>query len=147
MALKGGGEKNAKRQKSSDGGVVDRRTIELVRKLFNERDREKREQNIEEIAKMVVARNDKRSKISKLAEMVKKTKTLYKEKRNYNIEDRDFIELAALVQSHKNVSVPKKAFSVRQIRTHERFGYNEYIFDVNVGSEHMGSLPDFFAFL
>ncbi|CAB3978337.1 DNA polymerase [Paramuricea clavata] len=94
---------------------------------------------------MVVARNDKRTQINKLAEMVKKTKTLYKEKRNYNIEDRDLIELAALVQSHQNVNVPKKDFSVRQIRTHERFGYTEYIFEVTVGADHMGSLPDFFV--
>ncbi|CAB4007361.1 Hypothetical predicted protein, partial [Paramuricea clavata] len=139
MASKGGekrqrdeeGNRGNKRQKGTDGEATQRRTIELVRKLFNERDREKREQNIEAIAQMVVARNDKHSQINRLAEMVKKTKTLYKEKRSYNIEDRDLIELAALVQSHQNVSVPKKAFSVRQIRTHERFGYTEYIYDVN----------------
>ncbi|CAB4013528.1 Hypothetical predicted protein [Paramuricea clavata] len=131
-----------KRQKGNDGGVVDRKTVELVRKLFNEFDREKREKNIEEIAKMVVDRNNKQN-LSKLADMVKNTKSLYREKRNYNIEDRDIVELAALVRSHRNISLPRTSFSVRQIRTHERFGYTEYIFDVNVGSEHMRSLPDF----
>ncbi|CAB3977899.1 Hypothetical predicted protein [Paramuricea clavata] len=152
MAAKGGekrqrdeeeeGSEGNKRQKGLDA-VATQRTINLVRKLFNERDKEKREQNIKTIAQMVVARDNKSKHINKLAEMVKKTKTLYKEKRNYNIEDRDLIELAALVQSHKNVNVPKKAFSVRQIRTHERFGYNEYIFDVNVGGNHMSNLPEF----
>ncbi|CAB3980303.1 Hypothetical predicted protein [Paramuricea clavata] len=116
-----------KKQKGEMGEAVKKRTIALVRKLFNEKDREKREQNIATIAQMVVARNDKQSQINKLAEMVKKTKTLYKGKRSYNIEDRDLIELAALVQSHTNVTVPTKAFSVRQIRTHQRFGYTEYI--------------------
>ncbi|CAB3977264.1 DNA polymerase [Paramuricea clavata] len=144
------GSKRSRDERDEDGGSKkqklndEKKTTDLVRKLFNERDREKREQNIQAIAELINAKNDKRTQISKLAEMVKKTKTLYKEKRNYNIEDRDLIELAALVQERQNVDVPKKDFSAELLRTHQRFGYTEYIFDINVGSANMNSLPDFF---
>ena len=115
-----------------------------MRKLFDVFDREKREKNIEEIAKMVVG-NNKKQNLTKLSNMVKNTKLRHREKRNYNIEDRDIVELAGLVRSHKNITMPRRSFAIRQIRTHERFGYTEYILDVNVGSEHMRSLPDFFV--
>ena len=70
-----------------------------MRKLFNVFDREKREKNIEEISKMVVE-NNKKQNLTKLSNMVKNTKLRHREKGNYNIEDRDIVELAGLVRSH-----------------------------------------------
>ncbi|CAB4013699.1 Hypothetical predicted protein, partial [Paramuricea clavata] len=92
----------------------------------------------------MVTENNKKQHLTKLANMVKNTKLHRGEKHNYSIEDQDIRELAELVRKHRNISVPRTAFAIRQICTHQRFGYSEYIFDVNVGSEHVHSLPDFF---
>ena len=93
----------------------------------------------------MVGENNRKKNLSKLADMVKNNTALCRRQSNisYDIEDRDIRELASLVKRSSNMNVPRTAFSVRQIRSHQRFGYNKYIFDVNVGSENMRTLPDF----
>ena len=135
----------AKKRKGNDGAVVvDKKTVDLVRKLFENLNSEQREKNIQEIARMV-GENNRKKNLAKLANMVKNNTARRRRQPNisYGIEDRDIRELAILVKRNRNMNVPRTTFSVRQIRTHQRFGYNEYIFDVNVGSENMRTLPEF----
>jgi hypothetical protein len=134
------GKKKKGKQRST---IVDKKTVDLVSKIFDNLNNEQREKNIREIASMV-ADNNKKKHLAKLANMVKNNVTCRRQRQNYRIEDRDIRELARLVRENKNINVPRTTFSIRQIRTHQRFGYNEYIFDINVGSENMRTtLPDF----
>ena len=136
----------AKKRKGNDGAVVvDKKTVDLVRKLFENLNSEQREKNIQEIARMV-GENNRKKNLAKLANMVKNNTARRRRRQpniSYGIEDRDIRELAILVKRNRNMNVPRTTFSVRQIRTHQRFGYNEYIFYVNVGSENMRTLPEF----
>lgn len=60
------------------------------------------------------------------------------------VEDRDIRELARLVKSTGKMNIPKNVFSINLLRTHTRFGYTEYIYNVDIGSENMHTLPDFY---
>jgi hypothetical protein len=132
-----------KKRKGNDGAaVVDKKTFDLVRKLFENLNNEQREKNIQEIARMV-GENTRKKNLAKLANMVKNNTARRRQPNSYGIEDRDIRELAILVKRNSKLVVPRTTFSVRQIRTHQRFGYNEYIFYVNVGSENMRTLPEF----
>ena len=71
--------------------------------------------------------------------------TQSREKRNYDVEDRDIREISRIVeQNKKNVRIPRNAFSVDQIEIHRRFGYNEYIYNVKIGAGNVTTLPEFY---
>ena len=95
--------------------------MDLVRKIFDNLNNGQREKNIRKIARMV-GENNKKKHLAKLGNMVKNNASR-RQQHNYRIEDRDIRELARLVKGNRNISVPQTTFSVRQIRTHERFGY------------------------
>ncbi|CAB3987888.1 DNA polymerase [Paramuricea clavata] len=134
------------------------KTVDLVRKLLDTlSDEKKREQSIRQLAKMIegnnrkdnlrklagmyVERNNQKNKLSKLAGMVKNNR---RTRGSYVIEDRDIRELARIVKSRSNMNIPKTVFNIDLLRTHVRFGYNEYIYNVDIGSEHLHTLPDFY---
>jgi hypothetical protein len=52
-----------------------------------------------------------------------------REKRTFNVEDRDIHEISRIVErNRKDVRIPRNAFSVNHLQTHRRLGYNEYIY-------------------
>ena len=58
-----------------------------------------------------------------------------REKRSYNVQDRDIREILRIVEENrKNVRIGKSTFSVNQIQTHRRMGYNEYVYNVRIGA-------------
>jgi hypothetical protein len=126
----------AKKARKSE---VDEKTVDLVRKLLDNLNNEKRERNIREIAKMVSDSN-KKANLAKLANMVKENqqRRSRRARDSYVVEDRDIRELAQLVKSTGKMNIPKNVFSIT------RFGYTEYIYNVDIGSEHMHTLPDFY---
>jgi hypothetical protein len=101
-----------------------------------------RDRNIRDIARMVVENNRERNLI-KLANMVKKNKTQRNVGNNYKIDNRDIRGIVELVKVNKNIRISPNVFSIRQIRTNQRFNYNEYIYDVKIGPDNMSSLPEF----
>ena len=115
-----------KRKGNNRAAVVDKKTVDLVRKLFENLHNEQREKNIQEIARMV-GENNRKKNLAKLANMVKNNTARRRQPNSYGIEDRDIRELAILVKRNSKLVVPQTTFSVRQICTHQRFGYNEYI--------------------
>ena len=128
---------------------IDEKTVDLVRKLLdnlNNNNNEKRERNIREIARMVSDSN-KKANLAKLASMVKENqqRRSRRARDSYVVEDRDIRELARLVKSMGNMNIPKTVFSINLLRTHTRFGYTEYIYNVDIGSENMHTLPDFYV--
>ena len=42
------------------------------------------------------------------------------------------------------MNIPKNVFSINLLRTHTRIGHSEYIYNVDIGSENMHTLPDFY---
>jgi hypothetical protein len=62
---------------------------------------------------------------------------------NFNINDEDIREIVRMVRANKNVDVPRNVFTVRQIGIRNRFNYNEYIYEINIGRDNMSMLPEF----
>ena len=48
------------------------------------------------------------------------------------------------MQIEKNhINLSRNVFDVRQIGLRNRFNYNEYVYEVNIGADNMSTLPDF----
>ena len=68
-----------------------------------------------------------------------------REKRSYDVQDRDIREILRIVEENrKNVRIGKSTFSVNQIQTHRRMGYNEYVYNVRIGAGNVTTLPEFY---
>jgi uncharacterized C2H2 Zn-finger protein len=68
-----------------------------------------------------------------------------REKRSYNVQNRDIREILRIVEKNrKNVRIGKRTFSVDQIQTHRRMGYNEYVYNVRIGAGNVTTLPEFY---
>ena len=68
-----------------------------------------------------------------------------REKRSYNVQDRHIREILRIVEENrKNVRIGKSTFSVNQIQTHHRLGYNEYVYNVRIGAGNVTTLPEFY---
>jgi hypothetical protein len=68
-----------------------------------------------------------------------------REKRSYNVQDRNILEILRIVEENrKNVRIGKSTFSVNQIQTHRRMGYNEYVYNVRIGAGNVTTLPEFY---
>ena len=68
-----------------------------------------------------------------------------REKRSYNVQDRDIREILRIVEENrKNVRIGKSTFSVNQIQTHRRMGYNKYVYNVRIGAGNVTTLPEFY---
>jgi hypothetical protein len=71
-----------------------------------------------------------------------------REKRTFNVEDRDIHEIARIVErNRKDVRIPKNAFSVNHVQTHRRLGYNEYIYNIRIGAGNVSTLPELYGAL
>ena len=134
----------SKRKNENDGGGERKH-----RKLNNE--------DLQKIINMVRINNDKTrinitskliADIAKMArenELQRNATKQSREKRNYNVEDRDIREISRIVeQNRKNVRIPRNAFSVNQVQTHRRMGYNEYVYNVRIGAGNVTTLPEFY---
>jgi hypothetical protein len=133
-----------KKRKGNNGDVTLNKTEELVRTIFENLTKEQRGKNICDIARMV-AENNKERNLVQLANMVKNngSNRLASCRRNaenrYRIDNCDIREIAELVRSNKNISVTQTTFSVKQIRTHERFGYFYYFYYDTTKGQCVGS--------
>ena len=68
-----------------------------------------------------------------------------RKKRSYNVQNRDIREILSIVEKNrKNVRIGKRTFSINQIQTHRRMGYNEYIYNVRIGAGNVTTLPEFY---
>ena len=68
-----------------------------------------------------------------------------REKRTFNVEDRDIHEIARIVERNsKDVRISKNAFTVNHVQTHRRLGYNEYIYNIRIGAGNVSTLPEFY---
>jgi hypothetical protein len=68
-----------------------------------------------------------------------------REKRTFNVEDRDIHEISRIVErNRKDVRVPRNAFSVNHLQTHRHLGYNEYIYNIRIGGGNVSTLPEFY---
>jgi hypothetical protein len=136
-----------KKAKGNDGDAINKNDADienLVCMVFENVNKRQREKNIRDIACMVVENNRERN-IAKLANMVVKYRRSYvgRDINKDKINDWDIREIVELVKANKDVRISPSVFSITQIRTNQRFNYNEYIYNVKIGSENMHSLPDF----
>ena len=141
-----------KKRKGNDGQPVndEKYVNDIVRMVLDNVHKKQREKNIRDIAHMVVENNNEKN-ILKLARMVVENNPLNRQqlaqgnKNNYKIDDHDIHEIVRLVKANENIHVPRSVFFVEPMRTHERFNYTEFIYDVNIGSENTNTLPEFFT--
>ena len=85
------------------------------------------------------------AKMARENELQRITAKQSREKRSYNVQNRDIREILSIVEKNrKNVRIGKRTFSVNQIKTHRRMDYNEYVYNVRIGSGNVTTLPEFY---
>jgi hypothetical protein len=112
------------------------------------------EGTLRDIAKMV-RRNSKRHfditpqdivEIAKMSQAnMRQRRGAVKFSRNhYNVDKIDIENLVGLIEA-KRRKLKTNTFKIRQLAGHIRLGYNEYLYEVSIGPNNTGTLPDFLS--